>query len=68
MLYEVITLLVLMQKMWQHKLFPWRAGNKVVLYRDGDAFFPAILQAIVLAREFVLLEMYLVESGTENDR
>jgi len=57
-----------MQKMWQHKLFPWRAGNKVVLYRDGDAFFPAILQAIVLAREFVLLEMYLVESGTENDR
>ncbi len=49
--------------MRQHKRFPWRAENKVVLHSDGDAFFPAMLQAISQAHEFVLLEMYLVESG-----
>jgi len=50
--------LIVIEKMRQHKLFPWRAGNKVMLYRDGDVFFPAMLQAIVLARQFVLLEMF----------
>ncbi|MEW6520567.1 MAG: phosphatidylserine/phosphatidylglycerophosphate/cardiolipin synthase family protein [Thermodesulfobacteriota bacterium] len=33
------------------------------MHRNGDAFFPAMLQAVAEAREFVLLEMYLVESG-----
>ncbi len=43
--------------------FPWREGNRHTLYRDGETFFPAMLRAIDQARERVLLEMYLVESG-----
>jgi len=34
-----------------------------VLLDDGGEFFPAMLAAIDAARESVLLEMYLVESG-----
>ena len=43
--------------------FPWREGNSGRLHRDGDAFFPSMLQAIAGAQNFILLEMYLVESG-----
>lgn len=43
--------------------FPWRDGNAVELYADGDAFFPAMLEAIGRAQRFVFLEMYLFESG-----
>ncbi len=43
--------------------FPWREGNAFRLLADGDAFFPAMLGAIAEAREEVLLETYLVESG-----
>ncbi|MBU0968011.1 MAG: phosphatidylserine/phosphatidylglycerophosphate/cardiolipin synthase family protein [Proteobacteria bacterium] len=52
-----------MKKLRQYKRFPWHEGNQAQLLSDGDAFFPAMLQAISEAREFVLLEMYLVESG-----
>lgn len=47
----------------QYKRFPWRDGNEVRLHRNGDAFFPAMLQAVSRARQFVLLEMYLAESS-----
>src|SRR6516162_5097913 len=43
--------------------WPWRTGNSFVLLDDGGEFFPAMLAAIDAARESVLLEMYLVESG-----
>ncbi|MCK9294137.1 MAG: phospholipase D-like domain-containing protein [Desulfobulbaceae bacterium] len=33
------------------------------MHCNGDTFFPVMLQGIAEAREFVLLEMYLVESG-----
>jgi len=52
-----------MKKLRQYKPFPWHDGNQGIVHRNGDAFFPAMLQAIAEAREFVLLEMYLVESG-----
>lgn len=52
-----------MKKLRQYKPFPWHDGNEGILHRDGDAFFPAMLRAIAAAQEFVLLEMYLVESG-----
>lgn len=52
-----------MKKLRPYKRFPWHEGNQGNLHRNGDAFFPAMLQAIAEAREFVLLEMYLVESG-----
>ncbi|MFH1218159.1 MAG: phosphatidylserine/phosphatidylglycerophosphate/cardiolipin synthase family protein [Pseudomonadota bacterium] len=52
-----------MKKLRQYKRFPWHGGNQGQLHRNGDAFFPAMLHAISEAREFILLEMYLVESG-----
>ncbi len=44
-------------------LFRWRHGNRFRLLIDGAAFFPAMLDAITGARQQILLEMYLVESG-----
>ncbi|RJX34348.1 MAG: phosphatidylserine/phosphatidylglycerophosphate/cardiolipin synthase family protein [Desulfurivibrio sp.] len=52
-----------MKKLRQYKAFPWHDGNQGIMHRNGDVFFPAMLRAIAEAREFVLLEMYLVESG-----
>jgi cardiolipin synthase A/B len=48
--------------------FPWRGGNRFRLLRDGPAFYPAMLDAISAARSYILLEMYLVESGAVADR
>jgi cardiolipin synthase A/B len=44
--------------------WPWRAGNGFQLLDGGQEFFPAMLAAIDAARELVLLEMYLVRSGS----
>ncbi|MGE4542904.1 MAG: phosphatidylserine/phosphatidylglycerophosphate/cardiolipin synthase family protein [Pedobacter sp.] len=43
--------------------FPWRKGNHFRLLVDGDRFFPAMEASIAAARRYVLLEMYLCESG-----
>lgn len=43
--------------------FPWRAGNRVELLYDGDRFYARMLAAIEAARRYVLLEIYLFESG-----
>jgi phosphatidylserine/phosphatidylglycerophosphate/cardiolipin synthase-like enzyme len=48
--------------------FPWRAGNHFELLIDGSRFFPRMLTAIDTAQRTVLLEMYLVESGTVASR
>ncbi len=45
------------------KRFPWRSGNRFDLLVDGGRFFPAMLTAIKAAQHYVLLEMYLFESG-----
>ncbi len=47
---------------------PWRKGNQVLLLVDGDSFLPRILDCIASARRYLLLEMYLVESGVVLDR
>jgi cardiolipin synthase len=44
--------------------WPWRQGNRFQLLADSDRIFRRMLEAIAEARESVLLEMYLVESGT----
>ncbi|HET9106604.1 MAG TPA: phospholipase D-like domain-containing protein [Steroidobacteraceae bacterium] len=44
--------------------WPWRQGNRFGLLADSDRIFRRMLEAIAGARESVLLEMYLVESGT----
>ncbi|MBS1236605.1 MAG: phospholipase, partial [Proteobacteria bacterium] len=48
-----------------HKFqFPWRRGNRFELLVDGHVYFPRMLEAIELARRYILLEIYLFESGT----
>jgi cardiolipin synthase len=48
--------------------FPWREGNQFKLLVDGDQFFPPMLDAIHAARKYILMEMYLFESGVLADR
>ena len=48
--------------------FPWRNGNQFHLLVDGHRFFPAMLNAIARASDYILLEMYLFESGALADR
>lgn len=43
--------------------FPWRGGNRFELLIDGKRFFPRMLEAIDGAGRYILLEMYLFESG-----
>ncbi len=47
---------------------PWRPGNRFHLIAVSEEFFARMLEAIDRAREYVLLEMYLVESGELADR
>lgn len=44
-------------------MYPWRQQNKFELLKDGENYFPAILDAIHHAKQYVLIEMYLVASG-----
>jgi len=43
--------------------WPWRTGNRFRLLEDGERFFARMLETIEAASAYVLLEMYLVESG-----
>ncbi|MDH3716169.1 MAG: phosphatidylserine/phosphatidylglycerophosphate/cardiolipin synthase family protein [Gammaproteobacteria bacterium] len=43
--------------------FPWRENNRFDCLRDGVEFYPAMLRAIRGARDFVAMEMYLVQPG-----
>ncbi|WP_455219390.1 phospholipase D-like domain-containing protein [Kaarinaea lacus] len=44
--------------------FPWREGNRFEVLVDSTEFFPKMLNAINSAQQYILLEMYLIESGT----
>jgi phosphatidylserine/phosphatidylglycerophosphate/cardiolipin synthase-like enzyme len=44
--------------------WPWRHGNHFRLLAESELFFARMIEAIETARDYVLLEMYLVESGT----
>jgi len=48
--------------------FPWREDNHFEILVDSTAFFPRMLDAIAASRQYLLLEMYLVESGAVADR
>jgi cardiolipin synthase len=48
-------------------VFPQRTGNEFQLLVDGDRFYPAMLEAVEQAQHYVLMEMYLVESGRVAD-
>ena len=47
-----------------HYRFPLRHRNQFRLLTDGDLFFPIMLDAIATARHYIVLEMYLLESGS----
>lgn len=48
--------------------FPWRTGQKFRLLPDSSEFFPAMLRAIEAATSHVLMEMYIMESGSIADK
>lgn len=48
--------------------FQWRKGNRFQLHIDGEEIFAAMLASIQGAKSHVMLEMYLVESGSLMDR
>ncbi|MFV2057984.1 MAG: phospholipase D-like domain-containing protein, partial [Thiohalomonadales bacterium] len=43
--------------------FPVREGNYFQLLVDGQAFFTSMLNSIETAKQFILLEQYVFESG-----
>ncbi len=43
--------------------WPWREGNRFRLLETSEQYFERMIQAIDEARSYILLEMYLVESG-----
>jgi len=49
-------------------VFPWRQGNQLRFLIDGEQFYPAMLEAIREAHHFILMEMYLFESGRVADQ
>ncbi len=48
--------------------YPWRDGNRFRLLVDGERFYAAMLERIEASRVYVLLEMYLIESGRVAER
>lgn len=48
--------------------FPWRRANAFELLVDGKTYFPRMLDAIQHAQRYILLEIYLFESGVVADR
>jgi cardiolipin synthase len=43
--------------------WPWREGNQFQLLEASEQYFERMIQAINDAQSYILLEMYLVESG-----
>src|SRR5438105_14401496 len=43
--------------------WPWRVGNQFQLLEASDQYFERMIRAIDDAQSYILLEMYLVESG-----
>ena len=42
----------------------WREGNWVVLLPEASRFLPAMFDAVSQAQHYVLVELYLMESGS----
>ncbi|QEA39030.1 phosphatidylserine/phosphatidylglycerophosphate/cardiolipin synthase family protein [Pistricoccus aurantiacus] len=41
----------------------WREGNRFVLLPEGSCFLPTMFEALSQARRWILVELYLMESG-----
>lgn len=48
--------------------FPWQHGNQFKLLIDGPVFFNSMLQSMHQAQHYILMEMYLVNSGKVSQR
>jgi cardiolipin synthase A/B len=48
--------------------WPWREGNHFDLLEVADEYFERLIRAIDAAQSYILLEMYLVESGAIAER
>lgn len=48
---------------WSAAGWPWRRGNRFELLDESERFFGRMLESIAAARQYVLLEMYLTQSG-----
>ncbi len=51
-----------------HPPFSWCEGNSINFLVDGHQFYPAMLNAIEQANKYILMEMYLFESGKVADQ
>ncbi len=51
-----------------HLAFPWNEGYNIRFLVDGEVFYPAMLGAIDKAEKYILMEMYLFESGEIADQ
>ena len=56
-----------MQKIRKYQ-FAWKQGNNFSLLVDARKYFPRMLDAIAKANHFILLEIYLFESGDVANR
>jgi cardiolipin synthase len=53
-----------MRRTVQHgSVYPWRDDTRCELLVDPQVFMPVMLESVRTARSYILLEMYLVESG-----
>ncbi|MDT8317033.1 MAG: phospholipase D-like domain-containing protein [bacterium] len=43
--------------------YNWREGNSFKLLKNGDLFLPRMFEAIEYSNDYILLEMYLVQTG-----
>ncbi|MCF6189446.1 MAG: phospholipase D-like domain-containing protein [Cocleimonas sp.] len=51
-----------------HSPFPYREGNSIRFLVDGEQFYPTMLKSIQQAQKYILMEMYLFESGEITDK
>jgi len=56
--------MVLSSPLQSSSVFPWRDDTRCELLIDPRGFMPVMLESLRTARSYILLEMYLVESGT----
>lgn len=43
-------------------------GNKIKYYKTGEAFFPALYEALESAKEFIFFEFFIIDQGQVWDR
>ena len=55
-------------RIFDHNRYAFRRGNCIDLLSDGDNFYPRMLSAIENAKHTIIMEQYLVKSGSVLDQ